>query len=150
MRSVINSMDSYGNTPLHYAKHYPDTALVIFLLQQGAKINLNSQGIINVVPKTLEEYFYDHCIKSEGGDIDDEDFSITVNFRLFEKPIYDGKGKNPFKEKSNKKTSKDAWTTSVESDHHKSESSSSGKSSKLDTKRLELFSAVDSFVVNSL
>ena len=107
MTSIVNLTDSYGNTPLHYAKPYPKTEVVIFLLQQGAKIDLNNQGILNLVPRTLEEYFYDHCIKSQGGDIDDEEFTITVNFKLFGKPPYDKKGSTLFAKKHNMKG--DPW-----------------------------------------
>ena len=57
-----------------------------------------------MVPRTLEEYFYDHCIKTaEGGDIDDEEFTITVNFKLFEKPVYDKRGKSIFSKSQAKK-----------------------------------------------
>ena len=38
--------------------------------------------------RTLEEYFYESCIRPEGDDIDDEDFRIKINFKLFEKPAY--------------------------------------------------------------
>ena len=104
MSSLVNQPDSYGNTPLHYAKPYPSNQVVLFLLGEGAKIDLNQQGALNLVPRTLEEYFYDHCIKTaEGGDIDDEEFTITVNFKLFEKPVYDKRGKSIFTKSQAKK-----------------------------------------------
>ena len=54
--------------------------------------------------RTLEEYFYDHCItSSQGGDIDDEEFAITVNFRLFGKPSNDKKGSTLFAKKQKMK-----------------------------------------------
>ena len=85
MRSIINRKDSYGNTALHYAKQYPDQSIVKFLLRNGAKIDVNQQKLINVNTRTLEEYFYENCIRPEGDDIDDEEFKIKINFKLFER-----------------------------------------------------------------
>ena len=34
------------------------------------------------------EYFNESCILPEGDDIDDEDFKIRINFKLFEKSTY--------------------------------------------------------------
>ena len=45
-------------------------------------------GIINMHPRTLEEYFYESCIIPEGDDIDDEDFKIRVIYKIFEKSSY--------------------------------------------------------------
>ena len=45
-------------------------------------------GIINMHPRTLEEYFYESCIIPEGDDIDDEDFKIRVIYKIFEKSTY--------------------------------------------------------------
>ena len=36
----------------------------------------------------LVEYFNESCILPEGDDIDDEDFKIRINFKLFEKSTY--------------------------------------------------------------
>ena len=130
MKSIVNSLDSYGNSSLHYAKSYPNQDIVIFLLQKGAKIDLNPQNVINISPKTLEEYFYDHCITSEGGDIDDEEFSIKVNFELFEKAAYDSKD-NPFKREL-------AWQMEPADKKPRPENKR-----KVDTRRLEFFSDVD-------
>ena len=33
MKSIINRVDSSGNTALHYAKHYPNQDIVKFLLR---------------------------------------------------------------------------------------------------------------------
>ena len=79
-----------GNTALHYAKPYPDQTVAQFLLNHGAKIDINHQKNININPRTLEQYFYDYCIIPEGDDIDDEDFKIRIKFKLFEKPVYGG------------------------------------------------------------
>ena len=79
-----------GNTALHYAKPYPDQSVAQFLLNHGAKIDINHQKNININPRTLEQYFYDYCIIPEGDDIDDEDFKIRIKFKLFEKPVYGG------------------------------------------------------------
>ena len=81
-----------GNTALHYAKPYPDQSVAQFLLNHGAKIDINHQKNININPRTLEQYFYDYCIIPEGDDIDDEDFKISIKFKLFEKPVYGGSG----------------------------------------------------------
>jgi hypothetical protein len=76
MRSILNRLDEYGNTPLHYARTYPDQALCVLLFSNGAKIDKNPQGVINVNSRTLEKYFNENCITPEGDDIDDEDFRI--------------------------------------------------------------------------
>ena len=44
MIGIINRPDTYGNTPLHYAKSYPDQSIVKLLLSCGAKIDVNPQG----------------------------------------------------------------------------------------------------------
>ena len=86
----IRALSNLGNTALHYAKPYPDQSVAQFLLNHGAKIDINHQKNININPRTLEQYFYDYCIIPEGDDIDDEDFKIRIKFKLFEKPVYGG------------------------------------------------------------
>ena len=44
MIGILNRPDTYGNTPLHYAKPYPDQSIVKLLLSCGAKIDVNQQG----------------------------------------------------------------------------------------------------------
>ena len=151
MRSIVNRQDDYGNTPLHYAKTYPDQSIVILLLENGAKIDKNPQGTINVNSKTLEQYFFENCITPEGDDIDDEDFRIKVNYRLFEKPLINEK-----MELVKTKEKAEAWVLEMEkSDAEKGKGGKGGKgkpkssspsmrSGKVDTKRLEIFSDSES------
>ena len=146
MRSIINRTDSNGNTALHYARTYPDQSVVKFLLGHGAKIDINQQQFVNINPRTLEEYFYESCIRTEGEDIDDEEFRIRLNFKLFEKPVYkDSEDFEVAKERAN------AWA--IENDTFSVDLEKPGKASgppkmpssgKLDTKRLEYFSDVNS------
>ena len=46
MVGILNRRDTYGNTPLHYAKPYPDQNIVKLLLSLGAKLDVNTQGTI--------------------------------------------------------------------------------------------------------
>lgn len=149
MKSIINRQDSYGNTALHYAKQYPDQSIVKFLLGHGAKIDVNPQKVVNINSRTLEEYFYETCIIPEGDDIDDEDFRIKINFKLFEKPLY---GENDNLEVAREKAN--AWTLEMEKEIHDVDkkptnalSSSPPSSGYVDTRRLEYFSDIDSLHV---
>ena len=65
MRSVINRVDSSGNTALHYSKHYPNQEVVKFMLRNGAKLHKNDQDQVNVNPKTLENYLFMECMKAK-------------------------------------------------------------------------------------
>ena len=56
------------------------------MLRNGAKIHKNNQEVINVHPKTLEDYLFKECMKAAGEDVDDEDFNIKMKFDLFAKP----------------------------------------------------------------
>ena len=47
MIGILNRRDTYGNTPLHYAKPYPDQSIVKLLLSLGAKLDVNQQGTVN-------------------------------------------------------------------------------------------------------
>ena len=51
MRNILNNRDKQGNTALHYTKLYPDQSIASFLLEQGAKIDLNPQAQVNINPK---------------------------------------------------------------------------------------------------
>ena len=90
MRSIVNRLDSYGNSALHYAKPYPDQEIAKLLLKHGAKLHGNPQNAINLHAKTLEDHLYDYCMVTEGDDVDDEDFRIRINFKLFERPVLAG------------------------------------------------------------
>ena len=48
MVGILNRRDTYGNTPLHYAKPYPDQNIVKLLLSLGAKLDVNTQGTIQL------------------------------------------------------------------------------------------------------
>ena len=52
MRSVINRVDSNGNTAIHYSKHYPNQEVVKFMLRNGAKLHKNDQDQVNVVDES--------------------------------------------------------------------------------------------------
>ena len=59
------------------------------MLRNGAKIHKNDQEVVNVNPRTLEDYMFKECMKASGDDVDDEDFSIKIKFDLFAKPEID-------------------------------------------------------------
>ena len=63
MKSIINRVDSSGNTALHYAKHYPNQDVVKFLLRNGARIHRNPQGSMNMMPRVLEDHFFEDCME---------------------------------------------------------------------------------------
>lgn len=108
------------------------------MLRNGAKIDINTQKLVNVNPRTLEEYFYESCIRPEGDDIDDEDFRIKINFKLFEKPASKDEEKMEVtKDKAN------AWAVKSEESKKNSAGEIPG-TGKVDTRRLEYFSDVDS------
>ena len=105
----------------------------------GAKVDVNQQRAVNINPRTLEEYFYESCIIPEGDDIDDEDFRIRINFKLFEKPA--------FTDKEHLEVTKDranAWTVQLDTKVQPSTSNTIPSTGKVDTRRLEYFSEVDS------
>jgi len=141
----VNRPDSHGNTALHYAKYYPDQAIVVLLLDNEAKLDKNPQGIVNVHPRTIERYFYEECISPEGEDIDDEEFRIRINYKLFEKPTI-----GESKELEKQKQKAEAWVVEMEkSKDKKGQSKKKGLfqtwgTGRVDTKRLEIFSEVDS------
>ena len=60
----------YGNTPLHYAKPYPDQSIVLYLLSHGAKLDVNNRKVVNLNENTLEKYFFESCVKVEGDYVD--------------------------------------------------------------------------------
>lgn len=153
MREIINRLDSYGNTPIHYARPYPDQTIVKVLLKHGAKLDQNPQGQLNLNPRTLEEYFYEECIIPEGDDIDEEDFRIRINFKLFERPLVDENQRRAPTKEPNEAQIPVAWSSDVEKlqfgknklgTHARNSSKKSMVGSgKVDTKRLEYFSDVD-------
>ncbi|XP_023346076.1 uncharacterized protein LOC111715063 [Eurytemora carolleeae] len=138
MMAIINRADSYGNTPLHYAKQYPTQEITKFLLRNGAKIDRNPQGTMNIHPKVLEEFLFEDCMLSSGDDADDEDFGITILFNIFAQPDIDPQLKiNKVEDKAI------AWSDEVEKGVGKRETRKFKK--KIDTKRLEFFGDVDTF-----
>ena len=143
MRSVINRVDSNGNTAIHYSKHYPNQEVVKFMLRNGAKLHKNDQDQVNVNPKTLENYLFMECMKASGEDVDDEDFSIQVKFDLFAKPEVE-----PDRNIEDVKNRAQAWTIEVEKEIQQQKDKSGGtrgKRFKVDTKRLEYFADIDQF-----
>ena len=143
MRSIVNRPDSHGNTALHYAKYYPDQSIVVLLLDNEAKLDKNPQGIVNVHPRTIERYFYEECIAPEGEDIDDEEFKIRINYKLFERPTI---GESKELEKAKKKA--EAWVVEMEKDKTGKKKKmglfETWGTGKVDAKRLEIFSDMDS------
>jgi len=143
MRSVINRVDSNGNTALHYSKHYPNQEVVKFMLRNGAKLHKNDQDQVNVNPKTLENYLFMECMKASGDDADDEDFYISVKFDLFAKPEVE-----PDRNIEEVKNRAQAWTIEVEKEMQQQKDNDGrtrGKKLKIDTKRLEYFADIDQF-----
>ena len=57
---ISHSKDMYGNTPLHYAKPYPDQSIVLYLLSHGAKLDVNNRKVVNLNENTLEKYFFEN------------------------------------------------------------------------------------------
>jgi len=57
MRAIVNRLDSYSNSALHYAKPYPNQSVAKLLLKHGAKLEVNDQGMLNVHPRTLVRIF---------------------------------------------------------------------------------------------
>lgn len=152
MRGIVNNRDSYGNTALHYARPYPSPEVtLVTLLANGAKLDMNAQGQINMNPKALHRYFLEHCIIPVGDDIDDEDFKIKMDFRLFEKALDMGTEEMQVA----KARADDAWALQVEQGKNNqtqphfpgedftTDSGGGGDgndgSGKVDTKRLEIF-----------
>ena len=86
MEGLVNQRDLYEDTPLHYAKLYPEQRISKLLLRHGAKIDRNAHHVINLRPAVVQEYFLEHCIVAEGDDVDDEDFTIRINFEHFSEP----------------------------------------------------------------
>ena len=84
-------------------------SIVVLLLDNEAKLDKNPQGIVNVHPRTIERYFYEECIEPEGEDIDDEDFKIKINYKIFEKPTI---GESKELEKQKQKV--EAWVVEME------------------------------------
>jgi len=144
MRSIVNRLDSYGNSALHYAKPYPNQRIAKLLLLHGAKLEVNDQGLLNLHPRTLEEHLFEHCIKAEGDDIDDEDFKIRINFQLFERPV-----ENDVKDLNRDGVSrrqKKAWEL-LEAEGVKGAGGGANDplgTGRVDTKRLEYFSDISS------
>ncbi len=145
MRGIVNRLDHQGNSALHYAKPYPDQSVAKLLLRHGAKLERNEQKAINVLPRTLEEHFYEFCINTEGEDVDDEEFKIRINFKLFEKPFGEETGDlHVAMAKAN------AWAMEMEEGQmnkghkKKNKEPEEKRTGKVDTKRLEHFSDVDS------
>ena len=142
MKSIINRIDTSGNSALHYAKHYPNQEVVKFMLRNGAKIHKNDQEVINVHPKTLEDYLYKECMKASGDDVDDEDFSIKIKFDLFAKPEIE-----PDRRLEEVRSKAQAWTIELEKEKQdeKDNEHTRVKRGRVDTKRLEYFADIDQY-----
>lgn len=145
MKGIVNRLDQYGNSAAHYAKPYPDQSVAKLLLKHGAKIEINEQGAVNLHPRTLEEHLFENCIATEGEDVDDEEFRIRIFYTLFEKPV-----ENHDKNLNKGGEKKTAWALMEQGQMEgkgkkKSKELEGGQGTgKVDTKRLEYFSDVDS------
>ena len=158
MRSVINRIDSSGNSALHYAKHYPNQVqparkllcvtffysqeVVKLMLRNGAKIHKNEQEVINVHPKTLDDYLFKECMKASGDDVDDEDFFIKIKYDLFARPEIE-----PDRKMEEVRSRAQAWTIELEKEMQdkKDNEALRSKKGRVDTKRLEYFADVDQY-----
>ena len=87
--SIINVQDDQGNTALHYATQFWDSATINKLLLLGANIglknNLGETPISNILPGTMEQFLNNHCIKSEGNPTN-EDFKISFHYDFLAPP----------------------------------------------------------------
>ena len=83
MKSIINRVDSNGNTALHYATQMWDEATVRRLLELGANIGMrNVWGelpITKIRPDTMEDFLSEHCL-THSGDVNHDKFSITFKY----------------------------------------------------------------------
>ena len=91
LKKRINKKDKEGNTALHFAALYKDQSVARLLLRNGAKLNKNNDGSLNVRAKTLDEYLRKDCIEHKHSEsnadlgVYNKDFEITVKFDLFKK-----------------------------------------------------------------
>eukprot|EP00096_Caligus_rogercresseyi_P013882 TRINITY_DN6471_c0_g1_i1.p1 TRINITY_DN6471_c0_g1~~TRINITY_DN6471_c0_g1_i1.p1 ORF type:complete len:967 (-),score=257.24 TRINITY_DN6471_c0_g1_i1:290-3190(-) len=94
LSSVINRTDELLNTPLHYATQLWPSHVVRSLLEMGSNIGMkNIYGEIpvdRILPETLEDFFNDFCLESEGN-VANEDFRITFRYE-FLAPATQAKG----------------------------------------------------------
>ncbi|XP_065199640.1 uncharacterized protein LOC135831227 [Planococcus citri] len=85
----INFCDSAGNSALHYAAAWSETAAIKALLQAGAySCTPNKNGMIPlkiISPQVLEEYL-DSCVLTNDYPLGHDDFQIYFNYQLFLPP----------------------------------------------------------------
>ncbi|XP_023328482.1 transient receptor potential cation channel protein painless [Eurytemora carolleeae] len=83
MKRLINRMDGFGNTALHYATQYWTQITVRELLELGANIGMKNEWgelpISRIRPDTMEQFLDDFCLTSSG-DIVQENFQITFRY----------------------------------------------------------------------
>jgi hypothetical protein len=57
---------------------------VRLLLEAGANIGMKNQwgevSVTQILPKTLEEFLDDFCLKTNDKDVNHEDFELTFNY----------------------------------------------------------------------
>ena len=77
VKAMINQQDSYGNTALHYAGEFWDADVASKVLELGANIGIinhwNQPAFEHVSSKVLEEFFDDHCLKTNWNERGDKD-----------------------------------------------------------------------------
>jgi len=95
---------------------------------------------MNVMPRVMEDHFFEDCMEASGGDADDEDFFITIKFDIFAKPDID-----PTIGLAEVRTKAQAWAIDIEKHGEKGEDRHRHKKPKVDTKRLENFADVAQF-----
>ena len=77
-------LDESGNTALHYGKGCSDQSRSLLLLNHGARIQRNRNGVLNVDIGTLCQFLTEHCVTSEGNQGDDG-FKIKIKYAQFAK-----------------------------------------------------------------
>jgi len=83
MKTMINKKDDLSNTALHYATQKWPQETVRKILEMGANIGIKNHWkelpITKIRPETLESFFSEFCLTSDG-DVEHEDFSMTFKY----------------------------------------------------------------------
>ncbi len=84
IRKIINKKDIHGNSALHYATSKWSRDITKALLMVGANIGQKNQfgevACTLIKPETLEEFFDDCIVSSDGLDENKPDAEITFNY----------------------------------------------------------------------
>ena len=85
IKSIINKKDEFGYTALHRAAQRRCKKSVQYLLRAEANFgttnNLGESCISQINPELLEEFFNNNCIKTNNKSMNDEELTITFDYR---------------------------------------------------------------------